>query len=96
MKGDAAAPLRRMLTALPAAANAAVAAAGEETLRAARSLVPVRSGRLRASLTLREDGVYTRCPYAGPVEFSTPYLAPAVHAQSFEQRMRAALKEVFS
>lgn len=77
--------------------------AAADALKKARSLSPVRTGRLRASL---ETGpapggakVLTECPYAVYVELGTrcaraqPYLTPALRAVPFADLLARALKE---
>lgn len=69
------------------AAEKAASLAGENALLHARSVVPVRTGRLQASLkkTVQsyQTRVESRCPYALYVEKGTrkmraqPYLSPA-------------------
>lgn len=83
--------LRRIGGVLAEQAQAAAVSAAENARREAMSMVPVDSGRLRGSLTVREcDGgasVATDCPYASAVELgtsrraATPFLLPAMEGQ---------------
>lgn len=67
----------------------AVKRLGTEVLREAEEKCPVRTGRLRDSISLRTDGngavIYTDVEYAAAVELGTvlqrpqPYLSYAIH-----------------
>ena len=93
--------------ALPAAAKKGARTAAERTLERARANAPVKTGRLRTSLHIKEEGiscaVSTDCPYASAVENGTiraaaqPFLAPAVRESEWigacENALREALHE---
>ena len=84
-------------------AQAAGREAMYETADYARRIVPVRTGRLRASISPEEkDGhmqVTVRCPYAVYVELGTrfmaaqPYLLPGVHQADYFARAVRAWKD---
>lgn len=98
----------RQLAALPGqaenAARDSALAAAQAALRLSQALVPVRSGRLRASIAVRSlpDGasLTTDCPYAARVELGSrlspahPYLLPALWGASYPRLMFQALQEV--
>ena len=77
------------------ARNAAAAAAYASAVRA----VPVRTGRLRASITHEGGRVFTRCPYAAYVEQGTrftraqPFLSPAADIFSYRRLAESAFRE---
>ena len=87
----AAARVRGMGARLESAAAEAVRQSAEAALSAAQSRAPVRTGRLRDSLSARAEGtaasVSTSCGYAAAVELGTsrqparPFLFPAAQAQ---------------
>ena len=86
----AAARVRGMGARLESAAAEAVRQSAEAALSAAQSRAPVRTGRLRDSLSARAEGtasVSTSCGYAAAVELGTsrqparPFLLPAAQAQ---------------
>lgn len=72
------------------AVKTALKASAEEILREAKERCPVRTGRLKNSLTAKADGnmgeVFTDVPYASAVELGTerqspnPFLSGAVTA----------------
>ena len=86
-----AARVRGMGARLECAAAEAVRQSAEAALFAARSCAPVRTGRLRDSLSVRAEGtaavVFASCDYAAAVELGTsrqparPFLFPAAQAQ---------------
>ena len=86
-----AARVRGMGAKLESAAAEAVRQSAEAALSAARSCAPVRTGRLRDSLSVRAEGtaavVFASCDYAAAVELGTsrqparPFLLPAAQAQ---------------
>ena len=106
MKGISSA--RRRLLALPLAVGQAADRALQESLdqawRYARKVVPVRTGRLRASLQKQVSpsscALTTHCPYAVYVELGTryaaaqPYLRPAARQADFVPRAAALFREV--
>lgn len=78
-----------------------------ETQAGAQRIVPVDTGRLRASITTRDSGplnfeVYTNVDYAGYVEWGTrymaaqPYMRPAYERYRLPtiERARAALQNI--
>ena len=84
------AKINRIPAACEAAAAGAVRSAAEAALAAARSMAPVETGRLRASLQLEVDSgrgaVFTDCEYAAAVELGSrrnsarPFMLPAAQA----------------
>ena len=106
MKGCSAALAR--LDALPGLCRKALAdacrEAAREIARDARFLAPVRTGRLRASITAEADGwaarVSARVPYAAAVEEGSlrrpphPFLGPAAQRADFAGQAARALREV--
>ncbi|MBE5786829.1 MAG: HK97 gp10 family phage protein [Clostridiales bacterium] len=107
MKGLSSA--RRRLLSLPVQAQRAADAAMQDAVQSAwlyaRRVVPVRTGRLRASLHQRRDegavSLVTRCPYAVYVELGTrfaraqPYLVPAARQSDYFSRAADHFREVF-
>ena len=91
LDGQRAALTSRALAARDAAANAAYAAAVR--------VVPVRTGRLRASITCQGGRVFTRCPYAVYVELGTrlaraqPFLSPSADIFSYRRLAESAFRE---
>ena len=87
----AAANLRALGPALRRAAAQAASETAQSALREAQSRAPVRTGRLRGSLSVRAQGgsaiVCAECAYAAAVELGTsrrparPFLHPAAQAQ---------------
>lgn len=81
----------RRLSSLPGQAAAAAAEAQRTAARAAygqaRVIVPVRTGALKASLSVRQDDKGARLaaerPYAGYVERKKPYLLPAAQSAGY-------------
>ena len=98
----------RRLSALPerleAAALSAADAAAREAVQAARSLVPVRTGALRASIRVQplSNGASAEAaqPYAFLVEAGStrvparPYLLPAARLADYPRRAARACQEV--
>ena len=77
--------------------------AAEQTAAYARQVVPVRTGRLKASIAAGEEGEKGRvraiCPYAAYVEMGTrfmtarPYLRPGVQRAEYPKLAARAWKE---
>ena len=77
--------------------------AAEQTAAYARQTVPVRTGRLKASIMAGEEGkkrmVRVFCPYAVYVEMGTrfmaarPYLRPGVQRANYQSLAMQAWKE---
>ena len=77
--------------------------AAEQTAAYARQVVPVRTGRLKASIAAGEEGekrmVRVICPYASYVEMGTrfmaarPYLRPGVQRADYQKLAAQAWKE---
>jgi len=100
--------LKARLNAIPAACEKAAEQAVRESVSAAqaaaKSLVPVRSGRLKDSIRAGSDGlsgsVYSGCDYAPYVELggrgnpARPFLYPAAQAQ--RQAFPARATEIFN
>ncbi len=90
------------LSALPGKARAAVSSAQRQAVQTAhqhaRSIVPVRTGALKASLTLRTEDQSARFMarryYAVYVEYKKPYLRPAAQAADYPNRLGRLMKEV--
>lgn len=65
---------------LEQAAAEKVREAAEEACEQAKARAPVRTGKLRDSISAEADGlsarVYTDCPYAAAVEFGTSKRPP--------------------
>lgn len=92
------------LKAIPSACEAAGKQAVRDTLLAAeaeaKSLAPVRTGRLKGSILSKSDGlsgmVYTNCDYAPSIELggrgnpARPFLLPAAQLQAQAFPARAA------
>ena len=94
---SAPARLRRPAAALRNLTDAALTRSARKALSAARDAAPVRSGALRASLSLRREGksavLSARRPYALYVEMKKPYLRPAVKAAALSDAVKQAYKE---
>lgn len=96
-----AAALCARLSALPDKAARLLSRAALEAARAAaaeaRTLSPVRTGALRASISAsslpRGAAAAASVPYAGFVEKKQPYLAPALEQADYAARAARALKE---
>ena len=98
MRGmSAPACLRRLAADFRSQTDAALTLAAQKALSAARDAVPVRTGALRASLSLRREGksavLSARRPYALYVEMKKPYLRPAVKAAGLSDAVKQAYKE---
>lgn len=87
--------------AVPAAAQATLERAANESIQIAQSVVPVKTGALRDSIRILEQGenyivVGSDLGYAAHVEFGTsrmsarPYIGPAADA------MNSRLSEIFA
>ena len=106
MKGleRAQARLQQLSVRAARALQGAVEDAGAETLSAARDIVPVRTGRLKASLYMQPEETACRvaatAPYAVFVEWGTrymsprPFLLPAAREADFFARAARAVKEI--
>ena len=77
---SAPARLRRLAADFRSQTDAALTLAAQKALSAARDAVPVRTGALRASLSLY-------------VEMKKPYLRPAVKAAGLSDAVKQAYKE---
>ena len=92
--------LERTKSLLPGSAISARDACARQTLERAGTIVSVRTGRLRDSLTAEGGRVFTRCEYALYVELGTvrtdarPYLLPALDAPGYLAAAEQAWKEV--
>ena len=98
MRGmSAPARLRRLAADFRSQTDAALTYAAQKALSAARDAVPVRTGALRASLSLRREGksavLSARRPYALYVEMKKPYLRPAGKAAGLSDAVKQAYKE---
>ncbi len=89
--------LLRLAADLRERADEALTRASQRAFSVARDVVPVRTGALRASLSLRREGksyVLSACrPYALYVEFKKPYLRPAGEAAALPDAVQKACKE---
>ena len=94
---SAPARLRRLAADFRSQTDAALTYAAQKALSAALDAVPVRTGALRASLSLRREGksavLSARRPYALYVEMKKPYLRPAVKAAGLSDAVKQAYKE---
>lgn len=71
-------------------AETLIARLAAEALEAARVQAPVKTGRLKNSISMRCEGgkasVFTDCPYAAAVELGSknappqPFMTPALHS----------------
>ncbi len=96
--------LRNMQYRAQAASEKALSLAAGNTLQSALYHVPVRTGRLKASLQVKRRGhahiVHTPCPYALYVEKGTrrmspqPYLGPAFQQGADRERIQQIFREV--
>ena len=100
--------LIRRFSALPEALRAAALSAADdaasEAVETARSMVPVRTGALKASIAAEPlpDGaqILVSQPYAAAVELGSlhappqPYLLPAAREADYPARTARAVKEV--
>lgn len=89
--------LLRLAADLHVRADAALTRASQRTFSVTRDVVPVRTGALRASLSLRREGksyILSACrPYALYVESRKPYLRPAGEAAALPDAVQKACKE---
>lgn len=89
--------LMRLAADLHVRTDAALIGASQRAFSVARDIVPVRTGALRASLSLRREGksyVLSACrPYALYVEFKKPYLRPAGKEAALPNAVKQACKE---
>jgi hypothetical protein len=80
-------------------AENAVKSAAQTALEQARAACPVRTGRLRASLSAAVSGaearVFASAPYAQVAESRAPFLRPAADGAAFQKAAGDALKEAF-
>lgn len=71
--------------------------AAQTTWTEAKRIVPVRTGRLKRSIGIREaanvEKVIADTPYAGYVERKKPYLLPAFQASGYLRHMIKNLRE---
>ena len=87
-------------TQLPLHAQQARDDAAELTLTRAKNNAPVRTGRLRASVTREGGRVFTACPYAPFVELGTvrqapnPFLSASADMLSYFRLSQQAYREV--
>ena len=101
-------PVLRRLSAMPhlaeSAAKSGALAAAQSALRLSRHLVPVQTGRLRASLAAVSHpagaALTADCPYAASVELGTrysparPFMMPALRATDYPRILSQFLREV--
>ena len=98
------AALQQLIEQYPEAVGAALMRIAERVLNTSNTLVPVRTGFLKSSMAIRQDGnfqvtFYANAPYAGYVEFGTRRMAARLfmtraleqHRDEFPREVESAL-----
>ena len=99
--------LQQLIEQYPEAVGAALMRIAERVLNTSNTLVPVRTGFLKSSMGIHQDGnfqitFYATAPYAGYVEFGTRRMAARLfmtraleqHKDEFAREVESALVQL--